>query len=151
MQASKCLAAMETQHCSRTTMRACLRTTNDPQTNEHSAAHHGKFSQCSQTPTDKPQDAWTISPCNQTGAAEACAGPESCCGSAAPTASPRTLFQRLLSCVTAHKRLVVLSSRVSSVQNSPDIQTRRARGEYYLPRLARHIRRWLQYMRSYWF
>jgi hypothetical protein len=31
-------------------------------------------------------------PCNQTGAAEACAGPESCCGSAAPTARPRTLF-----------------------------------------------------------
>lgn len=67
-------------------------------------------------------------PCNQTGAAEACAGPESCCGSAAPTASPRTLFQRLLRCVTAHKRLVVLSSRVSSVQNSPDRQTRRAGG-----------------------
>ena len=75
----------------------------------------------------KPQDAWTIS-LRPTGAAEACAGPESCCGSAAPTASPRTLFQRLLRCVTAHKRLVVLSSRVSSVQNSPDRQTRRAGG-----------------------
>ena len=67
-------------------------------------------------------------PLRPTGAAEACAGPESCCGSAAPTASPRTLFQRLLRCVTAHKRLVVLSSRVSSVQNSPDRQTRRAGG-----------------------
>jgi hypothetical protein len=66
-QASKCLAAMETQRCSRTTMRACLRTTDDPQTNRHSATHHGKFSQCSQTPTDKAQDAWTISPATKQG------------------------------------------------------------------------------------
>lgn len=75
------------------------------QTTRHSAAHHGKsFSQCSQHQQEAPRclDNFPLQP---TGAAEACAGPESCCGSAAPTASPRTLFS-LKRSVTAHKRPV---------------------------------------------
>jgi hypothetical protein len=62
--------------------------------------------------------------------------------------APANPFQRLLS-VTAHKRLVVLSSRVSSVQNSPDRQTRRA-GGIYQDRLGM-LHEGSMYMRNYWF
>ena len=123
MQASKCLAAMETQQ---TGMRVCVRRP----TNQHifGSASRQVVLAVQPTPKGSPKMLGQF-PLRPTGAAEACAGPESCCGSAAPTASPRTLFLAQAQCDgTQAPSLVMLY-----VQNSRD---KARRGD--LPRLARH-------------
>ena len=127
MQASKTVSLPWRR--SRQAMRAWVRQAHKPTDDQTfgSASRQVVFA-AQPTPTTSPKMLGQF-PLRPTGAAEACAGPESCCGSAAPTASPRTLFLTQAQCDgTQAPSLVMLY-----VQNSRD-KARRG----YFPRLARH-------------